>query len=373
MGSPDRKTTAAVTRELGGEMSFETFVLDELREDETLIRISAVGICHTDISFHTGHFLTDLPIVLGHEGSGIIEQVGSRVGDFEIGERVVLTFGSCRACSPCRTGHPAYCTRIPELNLVGNRRDGSSAFGGEVRSHFFGQSSFATRAIVPAANLIKVADDAPLELLGPLGCGIQTGAGAVFRSLKVSAGRSLAIWGAGAVGLSALMAAVIVGAYPIFVIDRNVERLKLAIELGATFAFDSSNVDPVSRIRGECPSGVDFSIEAIGSPVTLRQAVAALAPLGSCGLVGGVGPGTDASFDWQHVQMNGITLRGIVEGDSISSELIPMLIDLQRRGRFPFEKLVRFYDFADIDQAFADAVSGRTIKPILRMPRDRAS
>lgn len=363
-----RHVRAAVTRSLGGRMSLEDFELGETRGDEVLVKISSAGICHTDINFHSGHYGIDLPVVLGHEGAGIVEEVGSLVRNISVGDRVILTFGTCGNCSPCRTGHQAYCTSVPELNLVGNRLDGSSAFGNDVRSHFFGQSSFATRAIVPAANIVKVPDDAPLDLLGPLGCGVQTGAGAIFNSLKVSAGQSLAIWGAGAVGLSALMAAVVVGAHPIFMVDRNSERLKLASELGATFTCDATSEDAVAQIRAECGLGANFSIEAAGSPAALKQAVAALGPLGVCGMVGGVGAGTEACFDWQHVQLHGIALRGIIEGDSTPSEMIPMLIELHRRGRFPLEKIVRYYDFVDIDTAFADAASGAVIKPILRMP-----
>ena len=361
-------TTAAVAREVGSPFSIEALELEQPRSDEVRVRLVAVGICHTDVNCRNQVYDVRFPIVLGHKGASVVEEIGESVEGLAIGDHVVLGYSSCGHCEQCRGGHPAFCPEVFSLNLLGNRADGSSAFAAGVRSHFFGQYSSATRAVVPARNIARVPVEAPLDLLGPLGCGIQTGAGAVLRSLKVHVGSSLVIFGAGAVGLSALMAGMLAGAYPIVVVDRIASRLELARELGATATVDAGAGEPVEEIRRLTAGGADFAIEAAGAPPAFRQAVAALGPRGMCGLVGAVGAGVEGSFDWLHVQMNGITIRGVIEGDSIPADFIPELVDLQRRGKFPLEKLVRFYDFDEINQAIEDAEEGGVVKPILRMP-----
>ena len=361
------RITAAVAREVGEPLSLEELELEQPRRDEVLVRIVAAGICHTDISYRNGVYETEFPVVLGHEGAAVVEAVGDGVAGISAGDQAVLTYGTCGRCSLCRAGNPAYCRQIYSLNLKGNRPDGTSAFGDGVRSHFFGQSCFATHAVVPAANVVPVAGDADPALLGPLGCGVQTGAGAVLRSMRVPAGASLVIFGAGAVGLSALLAGVVAGAHPIIVVDRVRSRLSLAAELGATATIDAGDEDVVARIQGLTAGGADFAVEAAGAPAAFRQALASLGPLGVCGLVGGVSPGVEARFDWPETQLKGITIRGVIEGDAIPSDFIPQLHELHRRGLLPFERLVRFYDFAEINRAMDEADSGDVVKPILRM------
>ncbi|HDZ53287.1 hypothetical protein LCGC14_0325170 [marine sediment metagenome] len=259
---------------------------------------------------------------------------------------------------------------MSELNFAGGRMDGTSsacdAHGGVLHDHFFGQSTYATYAIASERNVVKVRKDVPLELLGPLGCGIQTGSGAVLEAMKVHAGSSFAAFGTGAVGLAALMAARVAGATTIIAVDVNPDRLALALELGATHAVNSREVDPVEEIRNITSGGVDFSLECSGRAEVLRQAIDSLTTLGTCGIVGATREGTEASFNVNDVMIPGRRIMGIVQGDVVSRTFIPELIELFRQGRFPFDRLVKFYPFEQLNQAMADSESGITIKPILR-------
>jgi aryl-alcohol dehydrogenase len=199
---PTREIKGAVVRKEGGPFEVETLSLEEPRPDEVLVRVVATGMCHTDMVARDQLYDVPLPVVLGHEAAGVVEQIGSSVKRVAVGDPVVLTYMSCGHCKPCRRGDLSYCENLYALNFGGAREDGSTAThgaGGPVHDHFFGQSSFGTFALAHERNVIKVPTSAPLELLGPLGCGIQTGAGAVINALKVSPGSSFAAFGGGAV------------------------------------------------------------------------------------------------------------------------------------------------------------------------------
>jgi aryl-alcohol dehydrogenase len=361
---------AAVARAAGQPLQFESATLEAPRDNEVLVRMVATGVCHTDMVIRDQQYKTPLPMILGHEGAGVIEQVGRNVTTVAPGDHVVMTYMFCGLCSPCATGHPAHCANMGPLNFGGGRLDGSSSAcchdGGELHDHFFGQSSFATHAIASELNVVKVPKEVPLELLGPLGCGIQTGAGAVLNAMKVHAGASFAAFGTGAVGLAALMAARVAGATKIIAVDVNPARLQLALELGATHAINSRETDPVAEIRKITGGGADFTLECSGRAAVLRQAIDSVGLLGTCGIVGATPEGTEASFNVNDVMIPGRRIMGIVQGDVVSRTFIPELIELYRQGRFPFDRLVKFYDFDDVNQAMADSESGVTIKPILR-------
>jgi aryl-alcohol dehydrogenase len=311
-----------------------------------------------------------LPVVLGHEGAGVVERVGRGVRKVAPGDPVVLTYGLCGRCRPCLRGDATYCERFYPLNFGGGREDGSTATRGArgpVHDHFFGQSSFGSLALAYERNVVKVPADAPLERLGPLGCGIQTGAGAVLNALRVAPGSSFAVFGGGAVGLSAVMAARVAGATTIVAADVVPARLELARKLGATHTVNSRESDPVASVRDVTGGGADFTLESSGRPEVLRQAIDALAIRGTCGIVGAPALGTEASFDVNGVMTAGKRIVGIIEGDSVPDLFIPLLIDLHMQGRFPFDELVKFYPFEQIDRAAADSEKGLTIKPIVRI------
>ena len=226
-------TRAAVLHEHGGEFVLEDLELACPRPEDVLVRVVATGFCHTDQKVRNGARNVPLPVVLGHEGAGVVEAIGSGVTTVAVGDHVVLTFAYCGACANCRSGHPAYCEQMDELNF-GATGSVLTRAGEQMHSGFFGQSSFSTHALVNARSAVRVEPALPLDLLGPLGCSIQTGAGAILNVLRPEPGDSLAVWGVGAVGLSAVISAGWAGCESIVAIDVNPARLELARELGAT-------------------------------------------------------------------------------------------------------------------------------------------
>jgi aryl-alcohol dehydrogenase len=365
------RITAAVTEEKGAPFTLQELELGELRQDEVLVRVAAAGICHTDLICRDQWYPVPFPTVFGHEGAGVVEQVGEAVTDVQPGDRVAMSFHSCGRCRSCRGGLPSYCYEFFEHNFASARpADGSSVLsrGGEpVHAHFFGQSSFATHAVANARNVVALDGSMPLELAAPLGCGIQTGAGAVLNTLRVPAGSSLAVFGAGAVGLSAVMAGAIAGCAVIVAVDLRPARLELARELGATHVVEAGSEDAVDAIRRVTGGGADFSLEATGSPQVLRQAVDCTAPLGVCGVIGAPAFGTEVALDVNTILVAGRTVRGVVEGDSVPQVFLPQLVRFWEAGRFPVERLMTYYDFDRIEEAAHDAERGEAIKPVLRM------
>jgi len=360
---------AAVARGVGAPFVLETVTLAEPRPDEVRVRLVATGICHTDISMRDHKiYPVPHPIILGHEGAGVIEAVGAAVTKVRPGDRVILTSASCGHCRSCEASLPFYCYEFNDLNFAGHRRDGSSPFsqGGETIHYYQGQSSFATHTVIRERAVVKVPDGAALEMLGPLGCGVITGAGGIINSLGVGIDDSVAVFGTGSVGLSAVMAARLVGAGTIIAIDLVDSRLALARELGATDTINPSREDVPEAVRRITEVGVGYSFETTASMPVLRQAIDILAPRGTSGFVGGAPKGIEVSIDVEHVMTGGRTIRGIIEGDANPDVFLPQLVDLFQKGRFPIDRLVTFYSFADINRAVEDTLSGRVVKPILR-------
>lgn len=360
--------TAAITRDVGRPLEITTLELDDLRPDEVQVRLVATGVCHTDALVRDGILPGSLPVVLGHEGAGVVTAVGARVESVAVGDHVVLGFNSCGVCAQCTAGHPAYCASFPPLNFGGRRQDGSTSLseaGASVGSHFFGQSSFASFANVAARSVAKVSPSVPLELVGPLGCGITTGAGTVLNVLKPAPGSSIVIFGTGAVGDSALLAAVVAECSTIIMVDVVPARLALATELGATHVIDSRHEDAVARVHEITGVGAHYAIDTTGRPGVFRQMVDSLAPQGFAALVGAAAPGTEATVDIGAFLVNSPTVTAVIEGDAVPQTFIPYLVELYEAGRFPFDRLIKTYAFGDINQAFADSESGLTIKPVV--------
>ena len=368
MGQPEKesdvqmhKIRAAVLRKRGGPLEIESIEMEGPRDDEVLVRMVASGICHTDIDFCDDWDETDNPVVLGHEGAGVVERVGRSVKSFKRGDHVVLSYQSCGRCRPCRSGRPAHCKYLYEANFGFQRLDGSNALQRSgVRGHFFGQSSFATHSLATERNLVKVPKDLSLELLAPLGCGVQTGAGTVMNSLKVSAGESIAIFGTGAVGIAAVMAARLVGAAPIVGVDLRPKRLQLALTLGATHVINNRRQDVARRIAEITGSGIDYVVETTGNPKMHQLAIDVLNPHGIVALLTGE---NGMGFP------GGRKTLGIIQGDAVPQEFIPKLIKLYRAGKFPFNRLIKCYAFGEVNRAIADARRGDTIKPVLRISK----
>ena len=361
---------AAVVFEPSGEFTIENLEIDEPKDDEVLVRIVSSGICHTDLAAQHGHLPTPPPpSVFGHEGAGVVEKVGARVTKVEPGDHVVLAWDYCGACTSCKAGKVLYCLNFFQHNFYGARPDGTTTMrkgDQDIHGCFFNQSSFANFSLANERNVVKVPKDVPLEILGPLGCGVMTGAGAVINSFQAKPGSSIAIFGIGNVGLSAILGAVVCGCTTIIAVARRSEPLKLAKELGATHTVNTSEVDPVEAIRDITGGGAEFTLECAGSPEVLRQAVDALPRCGVCGVQGVVPPGTEVSLDMDHI-MNGRTVKGILGGDEHPDLFIPKLVELYKQGRLPFDRLIGFYPFDEINKAVEDMVKRRVLKPVLRM------
>ena len=367
---------AAVAESKGAPFKIEELELDEPRPDEVLVRIVACGICQTDSHAWHQHRPVPLPAILGHEGAGVVERIGSTVTSVAAGEHVVLSYQACGRCRQCFGGHYPYCDRAADANFAAARLDGSNGvhrrggagIAGDVHGHFFGQSSFATYALTTERNTVKVPDDVPLEILAPLGCGLQTGAGAVLNTFGMSPRESIAVFGTGAVGLAAVMAARVIAAGAIIAVDINAQRLAVASELGATHTINPRDADVSTELHRITGRGVNYVFETSGREEMLRHAVNALAPLGQVGLVASAG--SDATVGVANLML-GKQVRGIIQGDAVPQLFIPQLIELYKAGRFPFDRLLRHFPFEKINEAFAAAASGDVIKPVLRIAQNQ--
>ncbi|OAO00784.1 geraniol dehydrogenase [Sphingomonadales bacterium EhC05] len=365
------KASAAVVRNIGGPFEIEDVEIEAPRGDEVLVRMVGVGVCHTDLVARDG-FPVPMPIVLGHEGSGVVELVGPDVKGLAVGDHVVLSFNSCNNCGTCADDLPAYCQNFLAENFAGVRlADGSTSISkGEevIHGNFFGQSSFATHAISHERNTVKVDKSLPLELLGPLGCGVQTGAGAAVISLGLKAGQSLAIFGGGAVGLSALLGARAIDAGTVIVVEPNEGRRKLALELGASHVIDPMNCDDVlekiKKLGGG--AGVNHALDTTGIPDVIAVAVETMTANGMLGLIGV--PPPEAMIPANMMSMlvrGGIGVKFITEGDADPHIFIPQMIKWYQDGKFPFHRLVKTFPFAQINEAARSSESGEAIKPVL--------
>ncbi|KZE42084.1 NAD(P)-dependent alcohol dehydrogenase [Microbacterium sp. T32] len=336
---------------------------------EVLVRLTATGLCHTDLGVLAGGIPFPVPGVIGHEGAGHVEKVGRGVTAVSPGDAVLLSFTSCGGCRACATSHPAYCDSWLPRNLLGGiRPEGSAGItrGGEaVSAHFFGQSSFGTYAIADERALVRVADDADLTVLAPLGCGVLTGFGSMWNVLDPGPDDVVAVYGAGAVGLSAIIAASLRGTAQLIAIDRVAARLDLARELGATDTIDASHEDVAARLAELTGgAGVSLGFDTTGHPGVARTALDAAAVRGTVLVCGAPPPGTEIAVDIQGI-LTGKVLRGVTMGDSEPRELIPRLVALHAEGRLPLEKLERRYALDDIQSAVDDMHSGATVKPVI--------
>jgi aryl-alcohol dehydrogenase len=367
------KITAAVIESRNGPFHLEEAEIGEPRADELLVKIAAVGMCHSDLSVRSQATPFPLPGVLGHEGAGVIDQVGAKVTGFRVGDKVVLSFDSCGSCPPCQAGNVVYCQHWIPLNLLGGSRlDGSATLtraGSHLHGHFFGQSSFATHALVSARSAVKVDDDLDPSQLAPLGCSVQTGAGAILNVARPEPGSTIVVFGAGGVGLVAVMAAMLTPAARVIAVDVNAGRLELASKLGATDTVNPADDDPVSALLELTGGlGAKYAVETSGRLPVLNQAISSLSSAGTCVVVGAPPLGSEISVDVPNLLGRGIRLIGTNQGDSNPRQFIPRLIDLYRRGRLPFDRLIRSYPFDQINVAAQDTTEGRSIKPVMILP-----
>jgi aryl-alcohol dehydrogenase len=358
------KATGAVLRENGGPFLLEDIDLDGPGPGEVLVRMVSVGVCRTDLEF-AKFWMT--PALLGHEGAGVVEQVGVGVIGLAVGDHVIMSFRSCHACPACEHGEPSYCRHFDDVNFSGARPDGSTAVhdstGAPLHAHFLGQSSFATHAVVPAASAVRVDPSLDLNVVGALGCGLQTGAGTILNVLRSRPGHAVAVFGVGTVGMAAVMAAKIAGCHPIVAVDVSPARRDLACALGASHAIDALSPTIVDDLHALATHGYDATVDTTGRADVVSNAVSILHRRGTCAVVG-VGPDERISIDWRTL-FNGRTVTGVVGGASLPQVFIPQLIELYQRGVFPIDRLVTTFPFADIQIAIGAMERGEVIKAVL--------
>ncbi|MEE1736600.1 NAD(P)-dependent alcohol dehydrogenase [Streptomyces sp. BE147] len=356
---------AAVLRSYESPFAVEEVTLNGGPADgEILVRIAGCGMCRTDLAVRHSAGRSPLPAVLGHEGAGVVVETGGAHTGLSCGDHVVLSFDSCGHCRNCLDAAPAHCDSFASLNLFGGREENAARFvdsaGRALAPRWFGQSSFAEYAVVAARNAVRADPSLPIELLGPLGCGFLTGAGAVLNSFGTGPGDTLAVFGAGAVGLSAVMAATASGAVTVAV-DRHPGRLALAERFGA-IPLHAASAGLPGRIRQLTDGGTQYALDTTASPRLINDALRALRPTGHLGLVARVRtplPLEPGALD------RGRRISHICEGDAVPGLLIPRLTGLWKAGRFPFDELIRTYPLADINEAERDCEAGRVVKPVL--------
>jgi aryl-alcohol dehydrogenase len=371
-----KRIHASVVEKIGAPFTYTDLEIDDPGPGEILVRIVASGVCHTDANTRGGDMPLPLPGVLGHEGAGIVEAVGPGVKSPRVGDHVVLGWPYCGECKNCLDGEPRYCLSIGPALVGGVRLCGECAGktgyhrldGTPISGHFFGQSSFATYSLALASQAVVIPNDVPLEIAGPLACGIGTGAGAVLNTAKPKMGDSIVVYGAGAVGLAAIMAAKSTPATVIIAVDVHPSRLELAKKYGATHVINAKEVpDPVAAVHRILGGTADFALDCTGVISVVEQTIETVGMRGTAILIGGAP--AEARFSADHFRtLFGKHIVGTLGGSGRSQRLIPALLDLWRQGRFPFDELIKTFDFKDIEVALAASHRGDVIKPVVVMP-----
>lgn len=363
-----KKATAAVAHEPEGPFTLEEIELVDLQPGEVYVKIQASGLCHTDLNMQ---FLLPMPAVVGHEGTGIVEEVGPGVVGINPGDRVVISWPACDVCHNCKAGKRYICEAQFPLLFGGKRLDGShtATLNGEpISAAYFQQSSFATHAIAPAESLVVVDDDSiPPEILAALPCGAMTGAGSVINELCLSPMDSFVSFGVGGVGQAAVMAAHLTGAYPIIAVARNPKRLELAMELGATHTVNAKTEDVAARIKEIAPDGISRALDSSGAVSSWVTAAAVL----QAGAIWAVvaAPEAETIGGGPHAMLSrGIRVQFIMAGSAVPKVFIPKMIEWYKQGRFPIDRLITTFPFDQINDAVKASHDGTAIKPVVLMP-----
>lgn len=368
------KITAAVVPEKGDKFEIRHDInLCKMGNDDLLVHMVASGICHSDEAIRAGVASLGYPVILGHEGSGIVEKVGPEVKNFKPGDHVVLSFYSEDGCINCDKGMPTKCLNYAANNLSGVRPDGTPHFtdkNGKRISDMFDQSSFTTETVVRENNAVKVSKDLDLRKVGPLGCGYMTGSGAVFNTInsykEVRPGTIGMVAGTGAVGLAAMMAFKISGCTTIIAVDQNEDRLKLAEKLGATDTINTKNVNSVPEAVKQITNGAmaDYAVDTTGYAPLVQQEIPSMAQGGVLAAIAVTDQKVTVDT-WNNLSVSDQAVVGSNMGDGIPQVDIPRLIKFYKAGMFPFDKTEKFFDFKDINKANHASVDGSVIKPVL--------
>ena len=356
---------AAVLHEFGQPLVVEELLLDPPKTGELLVRMAASGVCHSDLHVAQGVHPTSLPVVLGHEGAGIVEEVGANVAGLAAGDHVLLTWlPYCGHCRQCARGWPNRCENTGWYDAT--MEDGTCRFHANgTPVHHYNTSSFAERSVVPARTAVKVDPDLPLTELALMGCAVMTGVGAVLNTARVRPGDTVAVVGCGGVGLNVIQGARIAGASPIIAIDVVAAKLDLARELGATAVVDASQADPAEAVAELVPGGVDFAFEALGRPETIGVAIGLTGRGGQAILIGMAPPEARVGIDALTTTLEERCVRGSWYGSCVPLRDIPLLIELYREGRLRLDPLITPCGLDDVNDAFARMEAGETARSVI--------
>jgi len=350
---------AAVLYEYNTPLVIEEIDIDEPGPGEVMVKTVATGVCRSDLHRIEGRTPTELPAVLGHESTGIVERVGEGVTYVRPGDHVVMVFVRfCGACRYCQTGRPFLCTQ--------GRRPAQHIHKGGQRLNVFGVAAFAERMLVPENGVVKVREDAPLDKLSIVGCAVATGVGAVLNTARVQAGSSVAVIGLGGVGLNVVQGAALAAAHPIIAIDVLDHKLEMARQFGATHFVNAAQGDPVEAVRALTDGGADYAFEVVGSPEAVTQAFDMVAAGGEAIMVGVSPFGTRAGIDTKDLHLQAKVLRGCTYGSVRQRVDIPRFVDLYMAGRLKLDELIsRTSPLERINEAFSAMKAGGVARSII--------
>lgn len=351
-------------------LAIENVVLERPRAGEVAVRITAAGVCHSDLHVIREEWEHPLPVVLGHEGSGVVTEVGDGVEHLAVGDHVVLAWVSpCGECRFCKLGDEARCSLVASVVAPnGVLHDGTSRLSasGEVVHHYLGVSSYAEEVVVPASGAIKVRKDAPLDVIAIVGCAVATGVGAVLNTAKVEPGATVAIFGCGGVGASVVQGARIAGASRIIAIDLQEWKLEFARTLGATDTINASTGDPVALLRKMLPEGVDYAFDVAGSAITTRQAIDILGLGGAAVIVGLPPTGVEVAFQPLVLAESEQRILGSNYGSIRPSVDIPALVDRYMAGDLRLDELITGRrPLSEAQEALEELQSGHVMRTLL--------
>jgi Zn-dependent alcohol dehydrogenase len=363
------QTRAAVVHETN-HLSVETIQLDPPGETEVLIQVRAAGVCHSDLHTLRGELRAVPPLVLGHEGAGIVEQVGSRVTHVKPGDPVLVNWlPADNTCPTCLSGHPNLCERFPKTIFQGKLPSGSSrlhTLDGAPIGHYLGSSTMSEYIVVDEAGAIPIPPDVPFDIAAIIGCAVATGVGAVMNTAKASAGSSAAVIGCGGVGLSAIVGCRLAGCHPIIAIDMVESKFDLACKLGATHALNAGDGQMIKTLRTLTNGGPDYVFDTVGSPVTIGQALVAVRPAGTAVIAGLHAAKLDAPISAGALVMQNKRLLGSFAGSIRPHVDLPKLVELYRAGRLPLKEMItRHYSLDRVAEAFADMQAGTVARGVI--------
>ena len=354
---------AAVLHEPGPLLPVEEVDLEAPKHGEVLVDMVGAGVCHSDYHMLSGQLNLPMPLVMGHEGAGIVSETGPGVTGFSPGDKVIFSMDKmCGQCRNCTIGRPTLCLTYGRIFTMG---DGTTRFSGKGGDYYHMVGTFSEQSVVPADQLVRVRDDTPLEKASIIGCAVITGVGSVVNRAKVEKGSSVAIFGCGGVGLNVVQGAVLAGATRIIAVDPVPFKLAKSEELGATHLVNAAREDPVKRIVEITGGGADYAFEVVGLPHLVRQAFESVRTGGVAVMVGVQPPGAEIAVDANQLMMQR-SLIGAYHGDARARVDFPWLVDLYMDGRLKLDELItRYRPLDEVNEGFADMNAGITARTVL--------